>query len=261
MWPRLQLVEINDLESAPAALRDTIVGSLSRTLRWGRMLGGLVPPLREFLTAAGTREVLDLGAGMGGPAEALVDELGRDGAPSPTFVLTDLYPRVEEWAAAKARHPGAIDFVAEPVDATAIPPALAAGRARTVVNVFHHFPPHLARAILADAVASSRGIFISEAFVRGPIGFLPFAPAGLAALAAEPLLARRDRLIKALLVWGTPLALAVAVWDGLVSTFRVYEEAELRAMVAPLGEGFRWEYGRYRFPLGGHGQYFYGVPR
>lgn len=260
MWPRLQLVEINDLDGAPVALRDTIVGSLSRTLRWGRMMGGLVAPMREFLAQAGTREVLDLGAGMGGPAEVLVEELARQGVDA-TFVLTDLYPRVDEWTAARARHPGAIELVPEPVDATRIPAAIAAGRARTVVNVFHHFPPALAQAILADAVASSRGIFVSEAFVRGPLGFLPFAPAGLPALAAEPLCSRRDRLAKALLVWATPIALAAAVWDGLVSTFRVYEEAELRAMVAPLGDRFRWTYGRYRFPFGGHGQYFYGVPR
>ncbi len=260
MLPRLHAFEFNDLERAPEALRDAIVGSLSRSLRWGRMLTGLVAPFREFLAAAGTDEVLDLCAGMGGPARVLAGELARKGAAA-TFLLTDLFPRVSEWEEARAEHPGMIDFVPDPVDATAIPPAIADGRARVVINAFHHFRPALAQAILADAVATSRGIFISEAFVRNPLAFLSFGPAGLAALAAEPLLSRKHRLAKALLIWATPVALATGVWDGLVSTLRIYEERDLRAMVAPLGDRFRWVYGRYRFPLGGRGQYFYGVPR
>ena len=260
MLPRLQLVEFNDLAATPAPLRDTIVESLSRSLRWGRMLRGLVDPFREFLAAAGTDEVLDLCAGAGGPASVLAGELAGHGAP-PRFLLTDLFPRIESWEAVRAEHPETIDFIETPVDATAIPPALASGRARVVINAFHHFPPPLATAILADAVAGSRGIFISEALVRNPLSFLAFGPAGLAALLAEPLLARRDRVAKAFLVWATPIALAAGTWDGLVSTMRIYEESDLRAMVAPLGDAFRWTYGVYTYPFGGRGYYFHGVPR
>ena len=36
---------------------------------------------------------------------------------------------------------------------------------------------------------------------------------------------------------------------------------ELRAMVAPFGQGFRWEYGTFRYLPFGTGTYFYGVPR
>src|SRR5688500_16283332 len=117
-WPRLQLVELNDLERTPGFLRDTLIETLSRALRWGRMLEGLVAPLRTFLAAAGTDEVLDLCAGAGGPARVLASELARTGA-TPRFLLTDLFPRVEEWEEARREHPDAIDFVREPVDATA----------------------------------------------------------------------------------------------------------------------------------------------
>jgi len=84
-----------------------------------------------------------------------------------------------------------IDLVAEPADATRIPADLARGRARTIVNAFHHFPPPLAAAILADAVRGSAGIFVSEAFDRTPLGLRACAPVGLAALVATPLLTRR----------------------------------------------------------------------
>lgn len=259
--PRAQLFEWNDLPWAPAALRDSIVESLSRTLRWGRMLQGLVPPFREFLAASGATEVLDLCAGAGGPARVLADELQRAGSPSPRFLLTDLFPHVEAWSAARAEQPGVIDFEGSPVDATRIPPALSGGRARMMINSFHHFPPDLARAILADAVRGSSGIFISEAFDRNPLRFLPFVPVGVAALAANPVLTSRARLQKALLTWATPVALAACGWDGFVSTLRVYSEAELREMVGGEAGEFRWVYGQYRYSMGGRGYYFYGVPR
>lgn len=257
--PRLHLFEWNDLAQTPAPLREGIVEILSRTLRWGRMMAGLVEPVRGFLAAAGTDEVLDLCAGAGGPAGVLAQELGGGAAP-PRFVLTDLFPRLDDWAELARVHPDVIRYEAASVDATAIPPALAAGRARMVVNAFHHFSPGLAQAILDDAVAGSRGVFIAEAFERNPLAFLSFAPAGLAALAVNPLLARKDRLAKALLTWASPITLAAGTFDGLVSTMRIYTEADLRGMVARHGDRFRWEYGTYRYPFGGKGYYFWGVP-
>jgi hypothetical protein len=68
-------------------------------------------------------------------------------------------------------------------------------------------------------------------------------------------------VVKALLVWLTPIALAASIWDGLASTLRVYTEAELREMVAPLGDTFAWEYGTYAFAPFGRGYYFKGVRR
>jgi hypothetical protein len=47
----------------------------------------------------------------------------------------------------------------------------------------------------------------------------------------------------------------------VVSTLRIYDEADLRALVAPLGDGFHWTYGTYRHGLLGRGYYFFGVPR
>src|SRR3954454_22361561 len=99
MLPRLQLFEFNDLGFMPAAVRDTIVESLSRTLTWGRMLRGLVAPFAEFLAAAGVTEVLDVGAGAGGPASILTRELAAAGQTPPRFLLTDLHPRVAAWQA------------------------------------------------------------------------------------------------------------------------------------------------------------------
>jgi hypothetical protein len=256
---RHHLFEFNDSPWAPVALRETVIEALSRTLAWGRILQGVVAPFREFLEATGANEVLDLCSGAGGPAAILARELTRAGTRPPRFLMTDLQPHPEAWARIREEHPGVIDFVAEPVDATRIPPSLGAGRARIVINALHHFPPDLAGAIVRGACEGSPGVFIAEGFERSPLRFAPFAAAGIPALLANPVLSPRHRIAKALLTWFTPTALAVAMWDGIVSTMRVYTEAELREMVAPLGDAFRWEYGTWDFAPMGRPYYFYGV--
>lgn len=259
--PRAQLFELNDQPWVPAALRDSIIEALSRSLAWGGMLREMVGPFQEFLDAAGTTEVLDLCAGAAGPAAILAAEMKRAGTVPPRFILTDLFPRLELWEEAQRIHPESIAFERAPVDATHIAPELGRGRVRTIINAFHHFSPELATAILADAVAGSEGVFISECFERSPLRFLNFVPVGVPALLLGPILTPRDRAAKALLAWATPIALAASAWDGFVSTFRIYTEADLRAMVAPLGDRFRWEYRTFDYPPAGRGTCFFSVPR
>jgi hypothetical protein len=164
------------------------------------------------------------------------------------------------WAHAKRQHPGNIDFIEEPVDATRIEPSLSEGRARTIINAFHHFPPELAGAILRDAVENEAPIFISECFERDPRGAFPLIPIGIPSLLATPLFTRTDRLAKAAWTWLTPIGLATGSWDAIVSTLRVYSERELRAFVLPFGERYEWTYGTYDYLFGGRGCFFYGIP-
>ncbi|MCK6571611.1 hypothetical protein L6V77_11035 [Myxococcota bacterium] len=259
--PRLHLFEFNDLAWVPAPVRDTVVESLSRTLVWGRILAGVVDPLEACLAAAGTRRLLDVGSGAGGPASILIDEFARAGHAPLDCLLTDLHPRPHLWAALAERHPGQIEFVPESIDATHIPEALSAGRVRTIINVLHHLPPPLARDVLLDACRTGDGVFVVEGFERNPLGFVSMWPTGLPALLANPALSPRDRMAKIALTWLTPVAALVGAWDGFVSTMRVYSETELRAMVAPAGEDFEWHYGRYPYLGLGRGYVFWGARR
>lgn len=258
---RIHGFEFNDASWSPRPLRDVIVEALSLTLRWGRMLEGLVEPFSRFLDESGANEVLDLCAGAGGPARCLAQEIERAGRRPPHFLLTDLYPQVDVWEQAKRAHPGVIDLVSESVDATRIPTQLSQGRARVIINAFHHFKPDQARAILADAVESSASIFIAEPFLGSPLGILSFVPVAVAGIAAAPLLTHRDRLPKMVLTYLLPFLIAfVSVWDGVVSSMRTYRRQELADMVAPFGDRFVWTYGLHRNRWGGRGYYFFGVP-
>jgi hypothetical protein len=258
---RRHLFEWNDAAWAPVALRETIVEALSRTLAWGRILHGAAAPFRAFLERTDAREVLDLCSGAGGPAVILADELVRAGVRPPRFILTDLHPQIASWERLRRRHPETLDFIREPVDATRIPHDLRRGRARVIVNALHHLPPELAGPVLRGASGDGPGVFVVEGFERNPLRFGAFAPAGIPALLVNPLLTDTHRLEKVALTWLTPAALAASVWDGVVSTLRVYTEEELRRMVAPVGDAFDWTYGTWDFPAFGRGYYFYGVAR
>ncbi len=258
-WPRVQLFEFNDSPWAPEALREGIIDALSLTLERGRILQGLVEPFAAFLEQAGTDRVLDLGAGAGGPMRVLLGALGERGV-RPRVTLTDLQPRPDAWAPIQAVFPHQVDYVGEPVDATRVPPHLAEGRARTIINVLHHFPPALVAQILADAVHSGESIFVAEGFGRAPSGFVAFAPAGIPTLLQVPLRGRH-RLQKALLFWASPVGLAVSAWDGFVSTLRIHTEDELRALVAPFGQDYEWRFGWYPIAPFGRGYWFSGTPR
>jgi hypothetical protein len=256
----VHLFEFNDSPWAPKVLRDTLLEALSTTLAWGGVLRGLAEPFGRFLDAAGASEVLDLCAGAGGPEAILAAALARIGRAPPRFLLTDLRPQVGAWERLRQAHPGVIDYVAEAVDATAIPAALGGTqRPRVFINALHHFRPKMARSILCAAGREAAGVFVAEGFERNPLRFAPYAVAGIPALYATPLLSPRDRAWKAVVTYLLPVMLFVCAWDGVVSTLRVYTEAELRAMVEPLGTAFTWEYGTYRFSPFGRGSYFFGV--
>jgi len=254
-------MEFNDTSWVPLALRETVIEALGRTLDWGRIMHGAALPFHQFLEASGAAEVLDLCSGAGDPAAILLRELGRVGLRAPRILMTDLTPNVEAWTRLVREHPDTLDFVSSPVDATAIPAALGAGRARVIINALHHFRPALARSVLRSACADSPGFFLVEGFERNPLRFAAFAPAGIPALLVNPVLAPRRRVAKAFLTWLTPLAFAASMWDGLVSTLRVYTEDELREMVRGFGDGFVWTYGTWRFGVVGEAYYFFGVPR
>ena len=136
-----------------------------------------VPRLRAALQATGEREILDLCSGSGGPLPTLLAMLRDDGGPPITGRATDLHPRWSPAARARAEAAG-VTVEDRPIDATDVPPDLPGFR--LICNGFHHLPPPLARAVLADAVRQRRGIAVLEVTERS-------APA-LAVMATSPLM-------------------------------------------------------------------------
>ena len=142
MLARRHLFEFNDESWAPEALRTLIVESLGRTLRWGRMLRGVVEPFLTFTRTHEIKCVLDLASGSGVPVELLIEECLAKGETPPKFILTDLFPRPEVWEPLRLKYPTFIDYISKPVDATNVDRTLVArSDARLIVNACHHRLP------------------------------------------------------------------------------------------------------------------------
>lgn len=255
--PRVDLFEFHDLDWVPAAVRESVVEVLGTTMAWGGIARALVPAFRQFMARTRAAEVLELCSGSGLTARLLLDELA--GA-APRVILTDLSPRTLLWTSLRARRPDAIAFIPRAVDATAVPDEIGRDRPRLMLNAFHHFPPRLARAVLADAHRQRVGIFIAENFGRNPLGALPCGVYGLPAALANPVRTSQRRFAKALLTYGVPVIPLAVAWDGLASSLRVYRREEMLQMTRDLG-GFDWQYGSFQYRPLGRGWFFYGVPR
>jgi hypothetical protein len=256
---RLQLVELEDLAWFPAALRDLATDYLQTMLHVSNPYGPIAPRLRRALDAVGERHILDLAAGGGGPWARLLPVLAADGLPV-RVTLTDRYPNLAAFATLARRFPEAVTFATQPVDARQAPPALMG--VRTIFSAFHHFPPAMGQAIIADAVLQRRGIAIFEATARTPAVFAAMLATPLLVWLLTPMI-RPLTLARLLLTYVLPIVPAIVLFDGVVSCLRSYTADELRALVeqVPGAADYRWEIGVERAagaPLGV--TYCVGVP-
>ncbi|MCB9795225.1 MAG: hypothetical protein H6741_21190 [Alphaproteobacteria bacterium] len=237
---RLHLFEFMDQPWLPSRMRGWITDQLRMAEEVFKPYDALVPLVAGALARSGQRDMVDLCSGSGGPALRMAEQLRARGQLD-SLTLTDLYPNPGAALVEGAR------YWPEAVDATAVPPSLSG--LRTVFNAFHHLPPPLARAVLADAARTGQPILVVETLSPTLQGFA--TALGVAALAPPFSLVQRPvRLDRVLLSTALPLLPLVLAWEGVVSCLRCYGEAELTELTEDLGgPGWRWEMGRRR--LGG----------
>lgn len=256
---RRQLVELEDLPWFPGILRDGGTAFLEFAERASGHARMMVGPLERGLAATGYTRIVDLCSGGGGPAAAIADELAKRGHPV-TVTLTDRYPNLHAFAYAASQGTGNVTGRAEPVDATAVPPDL--DGFRTVFNAFHHFPPELARRILADAVAQRRPIAVVEVVSRELPMLLGLLLTPISVTLSMPFW-RPFRWPWIVWSWLFPVMQPFVFWDGIVSWLRIYSVAELRELVATIdAPDWEWDIGTIQLgkaPL--HGTYLVGIPK
>lgn len=257
---RLHLFELEDQPWFPAVLRDAGTAYIQQTVRITGQASYLAPKLREALDTAGTRHVVDLASGGGGPLPMVMEALREQGVDA-SATLTDRYPNRPRFEHVAESSGGRIDYVAEPVDATAMPPGLRG--LRTVFNAFHHFRPDVARSILQAAVRDQSAIAIFELVGREPFPLLGILFSWLAVLLVMPTI-RPLRASWLFFTYLIPLIPLFVLWDGLVSWLRIYSTAELKALVDGLDgkDSFHWDIGRIRLGRApAHATYLVGTPR
>src|SRR6185503_8425625 len=160
---RFHLFEFEDQPWLPQPFRDFITDHLRYTVNedMRRPVNlAIAGRLKALLERTGTRRIVDLGAGAGGPlvkiARILVDELNCP----VEIVLTDLYPNAAAFGRIESQSGGAIKARYESTSAFDVPFEL--DGVRTLFTAFHHFRPEEARLVLADAVRKRAPIAVFE---------------------------------------------------------------------------------------------------
>ncbi len=242
---RFHLLEIHDQDWCPCAIRDAVTDYLQFIITKAKGYAPMVPILDAVLKRSGTRQVLDLCSGAGGPWLWLRPVLAERGL-DVSVCLTDKYPNREALGASSDLNPAhqAIRYHPEPVDVTGVPDELAGFR--TLFSAFHHFRPEQARAILGDAVRKRHGIAVFEGTYNSALAMFLMLLVPLMVLLLTPFIRpfRWSRLFWTYLIPVVPL---VSLFDGLVSCLRTYSVAELRELVEGLeAEDYQWEIGELK---------------
>jgi hypothetical protein len=257
---RWRLFEFHESPWVPRAIGESVVEVLGLTMRLGGISAALATPYRSLVTLSGARQVLELASGSGETSTHLHALARFDAGSDITLSLSDLTPRTEHWATLGERFSVPVCFVDVPVDATAVPAAIGAGRVWMLLNAFHHLEVDQATAMLERAVQSGKGVFISENFGASVLATLPCGVVGMLAALLNPLLTKRDRVLKASLTYLLPVIPLVVAWDGLVSAMRMHRPADVRAMTARW-PAWEWELRDFRYLLIGRGTVLVGRPR
>jgi SAM-dependent methyltransferase len=255
---RIQFFELHEQPWFPPTLRNEITDALqcgAEILKAYAPISGL---LQRALDATGSRSIVDVCSGSGGPWLDLSQKV-RGGTGAYRIWLTDKFPNLAVFENAKANSANRIDFYTSSVDATRVPNEL--DGFRTMFSSFHHFPPAQARAILQSAIDARQGIGIFEITSRtaSAVGmmFLWFLTPFVFTPSIRPF--RWSRLLYTYLL---PIIPLVLLFDGLVSCLRSYQPLELRELINGLAASeYLWEVGEQSGKAGLPVTYLIGYPR
>jgi hypothetical protein len=241
------MLELHDCRWFPGLLRDLITDALQELWRFGNTYECILGRLKRRVAegkdgSVRSLEILDLCSGGGGPWPSMAPVLVRNAGWR--IRLTDKYPNLEAFRALASEARTQIEFVAQPVDATAVPAELSGFR--TMFSAFHHFGPDAARRVLGNAVAAGRGIGVFEVPRRSPRTMLVLCLTPLLVLALTPRM-RPFRWARLVFTYLVPVVPFVVGFDGLASCLRAYSLEELKEMAIELdGPEYRWEVGEER---------------
>src|SRR5687767_12348119 len=119
---RYHLFEFEDQDWFPDILRRNMLDYLRFAITLTRVYDPVVPLLQRLLPAGQPAAILDLCSGAGGGIAGIQKELSQSMQQPVKVTVSDKFPNLPafEWLAQQSQ--GAIDYVTEPIDATAVPP-------------------------------------------------------------------------------------------------------------------------------------------
>jgi hypothetical protein len=248
---RIHFIEFHEQAWVPSMIRDYVTDALQFGFNLFELYGRTVALVERALDATGSRSIVDLCSGGGGPwielSRGLEARRTKAGKTAVTITLTDKFPNLGAFERLKTVSKGRLSFYPGPVEATNLPEELTRTQAslRTSFTSFHHFRPKQARAILQNAVDSGDAIGVFEATRRAPMTILAGIGFVLVLFLATPWM-RPFRWSRLLFTYLLPIVPFFLWFDGIVSNLRSYGPGELRELTGQLGANgkkYHWETG------------------
>ncbi|MFD3000064.1 class I SAM-dependent methyltransferase [Pontibacter toksunensis] len=256
---RLQLFELEDQKWFPHVIRQGMLDFLRFMISKLGAYKPALPLLQELLERTGRHHITDLCSGAGGGIEGIQQALSQRMGTTIYVTLTDLYPNLEAYRYLQQSSGGALDFIPQPIDATAVPESITG--VRTIFSSFHHFPPSVAQAILQDAANKKSAIGIFEGASKKWYELLLlwlFFPAII--FVATPFI-RPFKVSRIFFTYFFPLIPLGIIWDGTVSLLRIYTPQMLQHMTNKIDTpGYTWRTGKVGSRTGKHVIYLIGYP-
>lgn len=239
---RVHFFEFIDQSWCPQVIRDGITDGLQFFLCVWNRYGCVAGKIQETLNRIGSRRILDLCSGGGGPWLKLYQTFEKDSF-SIDLCLSDKFPNTINASRIREKFHGKSLLHPEPVDVMKIPSELEGFR--TLFTSFHHFKPDQAKMILKDAVENKQGIGIFEFTHRSFFCIFSICFSSIFHFIMSPFIKpfKWSRLILTYLI---PIIPIVATFDGIVSCFRTYSPDELRSIAADFNDEYTWEAGEIR---------------
>lgn len=243
----MHLFEIHDFAWCPALYRESLTDFLAASIATFDNYAPIRQVLFQAIAESGSKRVIDLCSGSGGPWQSWSETLPD----VPEVLLTDKFPNRRAAPGNTSR----VTYYAESVDATAVPADL--DGFRTIFTAVHHFRPDTVRSMIADAVEKKQPIGIFEFTQRSTRGLLHVSLTGIGVWLLTPR-TRHISLAKLFFTYLIPIIPILATFDGIVSSLRTYTPEEL-AVFANAPE-YEWKIGTTAGP-GVPVTYLIGVPQ
>ena len=242
---RIELFEFEDFNWLPKTIRTGVTNLIKvfhKLMGTEAVLTDLILQLKE---KCDFQQIVDLGAGSGGPMLGVIDKVNEKQQQPIKLLLTDLYPNSEIVNAINSQNKATISYAENSVNAAKI--GKAPKGLKTMIASFHHTNPNIARQILKSAEASKSPILIYE-LAKNNIPlllWLLFLPLSLLILFVMSLVmtlfVRPLSFSQIFFTYLIPIIPMVYAWDGQASLMRTYTFKDVEELLGEQAEDYDWE--------------------
>lgn len=199
--------------------------------------GKVAAALAKEFRRLGTKTLVEICAGGGGASITWAKELRKQDLEA-SALLTDIHPDIAGWEERKAKFGDIVQYVKEPVDAMNIGKSeqLKDAKIRSINLALHHFPPDMAKMILADTVRTKGVLFVGDLapnYMTVCLNWLTCMPVGLKMMAGGRIPFKHPLDVF------NPFK---GIHDATVSVLRAYSTEQLRELGKAVegGENYEW---------------------